>query len=175
MIVWILEVRKPPLGPEANRALPALNNATSHESADVRASALSALARVETDEQGKLIPVLKTALTDPLANVRHTAIRSLGELGSAARSAGPELFARLEVSEDRQLTMDALRKVRVRDVDLYISILQNDEPLVRFFGCQALRRMGRGASKAEPELKKLQHDEYSYIRREARKALDAIR
>ena len=105
----------------------------------------------------------------------HTAIGELGEQGSDGRRAGPEVLARLDVSEDRQVTMDALRRVRVRDVDLYISVLDNDEPLVRLFACQVLRRMGKGARKAEPELQKRLRDDYDYVRREARRALDSFK
>ena len=162
------------LGPEAKPALSALNKAVRHDDSGVRTSALNALARVETDDD-KLLAVLKPALSDSSAKVRHMAIGELGKLGSDARPAGPELFARLEVSEDRQPTLEALRKIRVRDVDLYISILDNDEPLVRLLACQVLRRSGKGARKAEPELRKLLSDKYDYVRREARRALDAIK
>ena len=162
------------LGPEAKPALSALNQAVGHADSGVRASALNALTKVETDD-GKLLALLKPALRDASAKVRHTAIRGLGELGSDARPAGPELFARLETSEDRKLALEALRRVRVRDVDLYISILDNDEPLVRLFACQVLRRLGKGARKAEPELRKRLRDEYDYVRREARRALDSFK
>ncbi|MCH2383222.1 MAG: HEAT repeat domain-containing protein [Pedosphaera sp.] len=162
------------LGPEAKPALPALNQAVRHDDSGVRASALNALTKVETDD-GKLLALLKPALSDASAKVRHTAIRGLGELGSDARPAGPELFARLETSEDRKLALEALRRVRVRDVDLYISILDNEEPLVRLFACQALRRAGKDARKAEPEIRKLTSDKYDYVRREARRALDSFK
>ena len=162
------------LGPEAKPALPALNQAVGHADSGVRASALNALTKVETDD-GKLLALLKPALSDASAKVRHTAIRGLGELGSDARPAGPELFARLETSEDRKLALEALRRVRVRDVDLYISILDNEEPLVRLFACQALRRAGKDARKAEPEIRKLTSDKYDYVRREARRALDSFK
>ena len=162
------------LGPEAKPALSALNQAVGHADSGVRASALNALTKVETDD-GKLLALLKPALRDASAKVRHTAIRGLGELGSDARPAGPELFARLETSEDRKLALEALRRVRVRDVDLYISILDNEEPLVRLFACQALRRAGKDARKAEPEIRKLTSDKYDYVRREARRALDSFK
>jgi HEAT repeat protein len=162
------------LGPEAKPALPALNQAVRHDNAGVRASALNALAKVEQDD-AKLLAAFKSALGDSSAKVRHTAIRELGELGSDARPAGPELFVRLDTSEDRQVTMAALRRVRVRDVDLYISALDNEEPLVRLFACQALRRAGKGARKARPEISKLTRDKYDYVRREARRALDALK
>ena len=162
------------LGPIAKPALPALNRALANDNAGVRASALDALAKVEPNDK-KLLAALKSALGDSSATVRHTAIRELGELGPDARPAGPELFVRLDVSEDRQVTMDALRRVRVRDVDLYISALDNDEPLVRLFACQALRRVGKGARKAEPELRKRLRDDYDYVRREARRALDSFK
>ena len=85
------------------------------------------------------------------------------------------MFARFDTSDDRQVTMEALRKIRVRDVQLYISILHNEEPLVRFFACQALRRAGKNAKPAEEELRKLQKDSYDFVRREARRALEALR
>jgi hypothetical protein len=60
-------------------------------------------------------------------------------------------------------------------VQLYISILHNEEPLVRFFACQALRRAGKNAKPAEDELRKLQKDSYDFVRREARRALDSFK
>ena len=162
------------LGPSAKPALPALNTALNHDNESVRASALNALAKVESNE-GKLLNALQAKLGDKATAVRHTAIRELGELGSDARPAGPALFARFDTSDDRQVTMEALRKIRVRDVQLYISILHNDEPLVRFFACQALRRAGKNAKPAEEELRKLQKDSYDFVRREARRALEALR
>ena len=161
------------MGNSAKPALPALNAAINHNSDAIRASALNALAKVESNED-KLLKALQAKLGDKSTPVRHTAIRELGELGSGARSAGPFLFARFDTSDDRQITMESLRKIRVRDVQLYISILNNQEPLVRFFACQALRRAGKKAKPAEEELRKLQKDSYDFVRREARRALDSI-
>ena len=135
---------------------------------------MNALAKVETDKS-KLLNALQSKLEDGESNVRHTAISELGNLGSDARPAGKSLFARFETTEDRQVTMDALRQIRVRDVDLYISILHNEEPLVRFFACQAIRRAGKKARSAETSLTKLKDDSYDFVRREARRALEAIR
>ena len=162
------------LGDSASPALPALNKALTHQNASVRAAALNALAKVEPDKS-KLLNALQSKLEDSEATVRHAAIRELGDLGSDARPAGKSLFARFGTTEDRQVTMEALRKIRVRDVNLYISILHNDEPLVRFFACQAIRRAGKKASSAEPALTKLKDDSYDFVRREARRALEAIR
>ena len=161
------------LGSSAKPALPALNSALNHENQVVRTSALKALAKVESNK-GRLLNALQAKLVDKASSVRHTAILELGELGSDARSVGPALFARFDTTDDRQVTMKALRKIRVRDVQLYISILHNEEPLVRFFACQALRRAGKNAKPAEDELRKLQKDSYDFVRREARRALESI-
>jgi HEAT repeat protein len=161
------------LGSSAKPALPALNSALNHENEVVRTSALKALAKVESDK-GRLLNALQDKLGDKASSVRHTAILELGELGSDARPAGPALFARFDTTDDRQVTMKALRKIRVRDVQLYISILHNEEPLVRFFACQGLRRAGKNAKPAEEELRKLQKDSYDFVRREARRALESI-
>jgi len=161
------------LGSSAKPALPALNSALNHENQVVRTSALKALAKVESNK-GRLLNALQAKLGDKASSVRHTAILELGELGSDARSVGPALFARFDTTDDRQVTMKALRKIRVRDVQLYISILHNEEPLVRFFACQALRRAGKNAKPAEDELRKLQKDSYDFVRREARRALESI-
>ncbi len=162
------------LGESARPALPALNKALTHNNASVRAAALNALAKVEPDKS-KLLNAFQSKLEDGETAVRHAAIRELGNLGSDARPAGKSLFARFGTTEDRQVTMEALRRIRVRDVDLYISILHNEEPLVRFFACQAIRRAGKKASSAEPSLTKLKNDSYDFVRREARRALEAIR
>lgn len=161
------------LGSSAKPALPALNSALNHENQVVRTSALKALAKVESNK-GRLLNALQAKLVDKASSVRHTAILELGELGSDARPVGPALFARFDTTDDRQVTMKALRKIRVRDVQLYISILHNEEPLVRFFACQALRRAGKNAKPAEDELRKLQKDSYDFVRREARRALESI-
>ena len=161
------------LGSSAKPALPALNSALNHENEVVRTSALKALAKVESNKD-RLLNALQAKLVDKASSVRHTAILELGELGSDARPAGPALFARFDTTDDRQVTMKALRKIRVRDVQLYISILHNEEPLVRFFACQALRRAGKNAKPAEDELRKLQKDSYDFVRREARRALESI-
>ena len=162
------------LGSSAKPALPALNSALNHKNEVVRTSALKALAKVESNK-GRLLNALQAKLGDKASSVRHTAILELGELGSDARPAGPALFARFDTTDDRQVTMKALRKIRVRDVQLYISILHNEEPLVRFFACQALRRAGKNAKPAEDELRKLQKDSYDFVRREARRALDSFK
>ena len=161
------------LGSSAKPALPALNSALNHKNEVVRTSALKALAKVESNK-GRLLNALQAKLVDKASSVRHTAILELGELGSDARPVGPALFARFDTTDDRQVTMKALRKIRVRDVQLYISILHNEEPLVRFFACQALRRAGKNAKPAEDELRKLQKDSYDFVRREARRALESI-
>ena len=161
------------LGSSAKPALPALNSALNHKNEVVRTSALKALAKVESNK-GRLLNALQAKLGDKASSVRHTAILELGELGSDARPVGPALFARFDTTDDRQVTMKALRKIRVRDVQLYISILHNEEPLVRFFACQALRRAGKNAKPAEDELRKLQKDSYDFVRREARRALESI-
>ena len=162
------------LGSSAKPALPALNSALNHKNEVVRTSALKALAKVESNK-GRLLNALQAKLGDKASSVRHTAILELGELGSDARPVGPALFARFDTTDDRQVTMKALRKIRVRDVQLYISILHNEEPLVRFFACQALRRAGKNAKPAEDELRKLQKDSYDFVRREARRALDSFK
>ena len=46
---------------------------------------------------------------------------------------------------------------------------------MRLFACQALRRAGKDARKAEPEIRKLTSDKYDYVRREARRALDSFK
>ena len=161
------------LGFSAKPALPALNSALNHKNEVVRTSALKALAKVESNK-GRLLNALQAKLVDKASSVRHTAILELGELGSDARPVAPALFARFDTTDDRQVTMKALRKIRVRDVQLYISILHNEEPLVRFFACQALRRAGKNAKPAEDELRKLQKDSYDFVRREARRALESI-
>lgn len=162
------------LGESAKPALPALYQALVHKSSTVRNASLNALTKVEKNKL-KLLDVLQTKLKDDNDTVRHTAIRELGNLGSDARPAGKSLFDRFATTEDRQVTMEALRQIRVRDVSLYISILNNEEPLVRFFACQAIRRAGKKASSAEPALTKLKTDSYDFVRREARRALEAIR
>ena len=80
----------------------------------------------------------------------------------------------LEDSDDRSKALEALGRIRSRDVDLYITALNNREPRVRLFACEALGRIGKDAEKAIPQLEKLKRDRYDFVRRRAQDAIRRI-
>ena len=150
------------LGSSAKPALPALNTALNHDNESVRArrwrwprwnqtKASCSTHSSRAGRQGRCGPAHghsragRTGLRRPALQAPHCSRglthfrRPAGHHGSAA-------------------------KIRVRDVQLYISILHNEEPLVRFFACQALRRAGKMQKPAEEELRKLQKDSYDFVR-----------
>lgn len=162
------------VGTRAGDALPLVKESLSDADPQVRGAAIAALVAIEPD--GESLPeVLSKMLADDDQAVRHPAIRGLGQRGEAAKSAAPQLFALLEDAEDRAPALEALGRIRSRDVDLYIVALENSEPRVRLFACEALGRLGKEAEKAIPQLESARKDRYDFVRQRADDALRRIR
>jgi len=79
------------LGPTARDAAPALIDYVKNGDTRSRPDAATALAKVGGPGLTEVVPTLTQALNDRDADVRHAAVRALGALGPAARSALPAL------------------------------------------------------------------------------------
>ena len=140
----------------------------------LRGAAISALVAIEPGGES-LTQVLSKMLADQDPAVRHPAIEGLGQRGEGARSAAPLLFKLLDGDDDRTQALEALRRIRATDPDLYIIALDNPEPRVRLFACEALGRLGKDAESALPKLESLTRDRYDFVRRRAQDAIRRIK
>ncbi len=162
------------VGDGASEALPMVQASLEDSDPLVRGAAISALVAIEPEGES-LTETLSKMLSDKSPSVRHPAIEGLGQRGEGARSAAPLLFKLLDEDEDRGEVLDALRRIRPTDPDLYIIALDNKEPRVRLFACEALGRLGKKAEKAIPQLERLTNDRYDFVRRRAGDAIKRIR
>ena len=159
----------------ARPAVSAIHGALKDPAPDVRVKAITAIAVAEPDAN-KLTEALLEGLRDSSSEVQTAAITALTSQGEQAKSAAPRLFALLNEESDIEVKpiLDAIRSVRVRDLDLYLSIVHHRSPAVRLFACEAIGRFGSRAKKALPELRKLENDEYDFVSRRARQAIERI-
>lgn len=162
------------IGPGASEALPFVQAALADANPQIRGAAISALVAIEPEGES-LTQVLAEMLADQDPAVRHPAIDGLGQRGEGARSAAPLLFKLLDEEEDRSEALEALRRIGATDPDLYIIALDNPEPRVRLFACEALGRLGKAAEKAIPRLEQAKQDRYDFVRRRAEDAIERIR
>jgi HEAT repeat protein len=162
------------IGPGAAAALPLVEASLTDKSAEIRGAAIAALVAIEPEGEN-LTEVLATMLADEDPAVRHPAIEGLGRRGEGAVSVAPQLFQLLEDSDDRAQALEALRLIRSRDVDLYVGALENSDPRVRLFACEALGRLGKDAEKAIPQLERAKKDRYDFVRKRAEDAIRRIR
>ncbi len=161
------------IGTPAQKAIPTVKAMFEHEQLGV--NALEAFAKIETDPK-QLVPVFLDAVAHESPDYRQPAIEGLSRLGEKAAPAAPSLFKLLSAQgkDDRRLILGAIREMRVRDVDLILSVIENDDPVVRLYACDQLGRLGKDAEKAVPELRKALRDDYSFVRRRAGEALRKI-
>ena len=161
------------IGATAHDALPALTTAVSDLDKDVRAAALAALAAVERDATKKL-PVLAAAVEDPESTVRTVAMSWLGALGEPAAGAAPSLVKRLNVESDRGVALEALRKVKVRDVPSLIAMLKVSDGNIRVLACERLATLGPEAREALPHLQAVLQGAGERVRVQAQQTIDKI-
>ncbi len=155
----------------AQPALPMIEELLGSKDAELRQAALGAYASIETDAE-KLIPVYLTALEDPSAEVRRPVIDGLGRLGERGEPAAEALVDLLDSEPDRRPALEALREIRSQSVSLCLRMLDHDSPSVRLLACDHLGRIR--SEEAVPALRKAMRDEYSFVRRRAREALERI-
>jgi len=161
------------IGPAAASALPQVQSQLTHETPAIRAAAVTALGLIQADASESL-PHLVRGLEDPDADVRHAAAEAVGRLGQAGRPATRPLVALLKNKEDWSVALDALRQVEADSVPDLIQALDNSEPSVRLYACEALGKLGPRAKDALPQLRNLEKDDYDFIRRQARDAVRRI-
>jgi HEAT repeat protein len=108
-------------------AVPLLQDTLKHESAQVRAAAVDALAAIGADAKDA-IDELISALTDADPDVRHRAVRALDTLGPAAQGAIPGLIAVMQNARDieatRQLALKTLARIAPPMHELTIAALR---------------------------------------------------
>ncbi len=161
------------VGGQARTALPALRKALGDKDSAVKVESAHALWLIAADKRA--LPVLESALADGSASVVQSAVAALGEMGSAAKSAGPLLkkLASRETDPVRRIqTAQAWYQVSGgrEAVDLVKKGLEDRSGEVRRVAVAALGTMG-AEEKAVETLLSLLGDRDPLIRREAACAL----
>jgi HEAT repeat protein len=151
-IIWAL--RK--FGPDGKKALPALRTALRDKDFNVRIEAADVLARLGPDGIGALREILK----DPKCQAMPTAIECLGDLGSHARSAIPELEQLLKTKDPllRLMAVKALLKIcPKRGLTTRVSVLIEllGEEKFAFNAIHLLEKVGPEAKPAAGALAKI--------------------
>ncbi len=145
--------------------------------AEIRAAALRAGVKVHPSVQDSL-PALMEALHDSQIAVRRTAAELVGQLGDKEPDkvvpALGSIVAMLTNSEDRVFALEALRAAHVRDPAALEQALALPSVEARAWACERIAKLGSKGRPLAEKLKPLLSDGNDYVRRAARKALDAI-
>jgi HEAT repeat protein len=161
------------IGPAAKEALPMIYAAARDSAPDVRASAATALAAVETD-QAKAVEVLVPLINAKQSGkVRRAASHALAKYGPAANAAVPALIGMLDKDTERGEAMRALKAIGVRNVPDLLSMLAMRDVRVRTFACESLGSLGPDAKEAAPKLREIAEQDGA-IRGPANAALKKI-
>ena len=184
----LLELYPKSAKPDRLAILSALGTAASPESAnliaaaskdgdaEIRAAALRSGVKVHPSAKESL-PALQAALHDSQVSVRRTAAELLGQLGDKETDkvvpALSTLVGLLASSEDRVFALDALRAVHVRDPAALEQALAIPSVEARAWACERIAKLGAKGQPFAEKLKPLLLDGNDYVRRAARKALDA--
>jgi HEAT repeat protein len=162
------------IGADAKEAMPEIIKKLEHSDPVIRAQAIQSLDAV-CDDHTLLFSYLREGLNDTSPWVRQAACGALSKLGTDASEAFPKLFALLDSDLDWRKSLEALRRLNPKSTHHLIQALENKETSVRLFACEVLGRMGNTASDAIPALKeRAQKDDYPFVRRQARNAIDRI-
>ncbi len=144
--------------------------------AEIRSAALRAGVKVHLAVQDSL-PALMEALHDSQVSVRRTAAEIVGQLGDKEPDkvvpALGSLVSMLTNSEDRVFALEALRAAHVRDAATLEQALALPSADARAWACERIGRLGAKGQPFAEKLKPLLSDGNDYVRRAARKALDA--
>jgi HEAT repeat protein len=131
-------------------AIPALIEALSSPTENIRAGAAQALARIGP-YSAPAIPALIRVQRDVSYDVRSEATEALGKIGPAAIPALAEAL-RDENMEAREAAAEALGQLGPDAVPSLLEALKDSANRVRFAACQALGRIGPAAGPAVPAL-----------------------
>ncbi|HSI12555.1 MAG TPA: HEAT repeat domain-containing protein, partial [Chthoniobacter sp.] len=140
---------------------------------DVRASAATALAAVETDDAKALEVLVPFAAAGQSGKVRRAAAHALAKYGPAASAAVPGLITMLEKETERGESMRALKAIGVKNVPDLVSMLAVRDVRVRTFACESLGSLGPDAKEAAPKLREIASQDAA-IRGPATSALKKI-
>jgi HEAT repeat protein len=165
------------LGPAARPAVPALQEALKDQ-ADVRAQALTALAKIGV-EPGVAEETFAPALNDPSASVRIEAAKALWHATQQAERVLLVLLAGLTDADEmvRSNAAQALAEMGPAAKDAVPALLAafaNDNEMVVFWVVDALRAIGAEARMAVPTLLAALRDSRLHVRLAAPTALAAI-
>jgi HEAT repeat protein len=145
---------------------------------EVRAAAVRAASAAEVNADAR-VTLLIASLNDRAQVVRKAVAEMLSATAEkAADAARPAIAPLLELTKaegDRTFALDALRNLRVRDISSLTQALALSAPEVRAWACERVIKLGKAAKELEPVLEQLLSDKDDYVRRSARKALEAIR
>lgn len=143
------------IGTGAKEALPMIYAAARDPQPDVRASAATALAAVETDNDKALAVLVPFADASQSGKVRRAAAHALVKYGPAASAAVPGLITMLEKETERGEAMRALKAIGVKNVPDLVAMLAVRDVRVRTFACESLGSMGPDAKDAAAKLREI--------------------
>jgi len=163
------------VGKPIDGLLPFLYDSVKNDDREIRLSALQALTKIEPDRE-KLFPVLIKGLQEDSGRVRRVAAQGLRSYnyGERAQEAVPALMAMLDKDTDRQIAVDTLRAIHVRELPPLLTALNHKDAKVRAFACELLGDLGTEAKDAIPALEQKAEGDAQPVRDAAKKALARI-
>jgi HEAT repeat protein len=169
------------LGPDAQRAIPALFKVLKDGDENLARDAAQALRAIGAPSRDDL-PLLIAGLRDNSPRVRGYAVEALGKMGPEARSAVPNLVPVLRAKEtDPELRQQAARclgqigaAAATEGVPALSEALKDSEAVVREAAAEALGKFGGQARAAAPSLIAVVADRETTVRRAALAALAQI-
>jgi HEAT repeat protein len=154
-----------------------LDSALKDPDPELRAAGLRALAAGQLPPDA-LVPILAAALADGDPRVRHAATALVGEIGERhgdkLTPLAQPLIELTKQDADRAHALDALREMRIRNLDALTSALSIPVVETKTWAIERLGRLGRDARPVREKIEPLLTDGNDYVRRAARRALDAI-
>ena len=163
------------LGPAGRVAVPSLFAALQEPSEAVRAAAARALSALEPGAED--VPRLVAALGSADRYVAAFAAWSLGNLGSAAQAAVPDLARALARDDTNAVVAGALARIgpaAAAAVTVLVDGLHSADADRRWRAARTLGRIGPPAASAVPSLAAVLSDPSSVVRQHAARALGRI-
>lgn len=156
-------------------AMPTIESVIADSNDDVRRAAIAAFCKLQRDKTAVVEAAVK-ALKDKARSVREVAAAAIAEQGE--RGAVPAIRPLMEVimaESDHRYAMEALRALRVNDVEsvTYAFSVENED--LRMWAADRVGRMGRNGTQFIPELEKLQASSSDGLREAGRRAMRALR
>jgi len=140
------------IGPGASGALPFIYSCLNDQPNDVRASAVLAIAAVESD-RAKALATLIPLAGDPSGRMRRGVAAALAQYGADARPAVPALARMLANESERSDGLRVLKAIGVDSVPELQKMLAMKDAKVRTFACESLGALGPAAKDAAPQLR----------------------